>query len=248
MIVEVLTIFPDFFRSPLEAGVIRRAINEGLIEFRAIDLRGYTHDRHRTTDDRPFGGGEGMLMIPGPIFEAVDDLRSRPPEPKIIMLSPRGRLLDQKIARELASMDRLVFLCGRYEGIDERVADGCVDMELSVGDYVLSGGETAALVAMEVITRFIPGVLGCGTSASNDSFSTGLLEFPQYTRPREFRGMRVPQVLLGGNHREIEEWRRRQALRITAERRPDLLEKAELTDEDRAFLKSIKNSSLSVSS
>ncbi len=237
MIIEVLTIFPDFFMSPLETGVIRRAINAGLIEFRAVDLRAYAHDRHRTTDDRPFGGGEGMVMIPEPIFEAVDDLRSCEPEPYIVMLSPRGRLLDQKVGQKLASMKRLVFLCGRYEGIDERVAEECVDMELSIGDYVLAGGETAALVAMEVITRFIPGVLGCGTSAANDSFSTGLLEHPQYTRPREFRGMKVPEVLLGGNHREIASWRRREALRITAQRRPDLLEKAKLTDEDRRFLK-----------
>ena len=241
MIIEVLTIFPDFFSSPLEAGVIRRAINAGLIEFKAIDIRDYTHDRHRTTDDRPFGGGEGMVMIPEPLFEAVDDLRSRAPEPKIIMLSPRGRLLDHRIAGELACMERLVFLCGRYDGIDERVVEHCVDMELSIGDYVLSGGETAALVAMEVITRFIPGVLGCRTSAANDSFSTGLLEHPQYTRPREFRGVEVPEVLLGGNHEEIHRWRRLQALRITAERRPDLLEKAELTHDDRRFLKDFFN-------
>ena len=237
MIIEVLTIFPDFFKSPLEAGVIRRAIDAGLLECRALDLRVYTHDRHRTTDDRPFGGGEGMVMVPGPIFEAVDDLRSCEPQPFVVMLSPRGRLLDQEIARELASEKRLVFLCGRYEGIDERVARGCVDMELSIGDYVLSGGETAALVAMEVITRFVPGVLGCGTSAENDSFTTGLLEHPQYTRPREFRGMKVPEVLLGGNHKEIAAWRRSEALRITAQRRPDLLKKAELTDDERRIVK-----------
>ncbi len=239
MIIEVLTIFPDFFKSPLEAGVLRRAINAGLIQFHTVDLRNYTHDRHRTTDDRPFGGGEGMVMMPQPIFEAVDEIRSSAPSPEIIMLTPRGRLLDSTLARQLAQKPRIVFLCGRYEGIDERVAQGCVDLELSIGDYVLSGGETAALVAMEVITRFILGVLGCNTSAENDSFSTGLLEHPHYTRPREFRGMKVPEVLLGGNHKEIDRWRRCQALKITAERRPDLLERADLSDEDLRFLQSI---------
>ncbi len=239
MIIEVLTIFPDFFRSPLEAGVMRRAINAGIIDFSTIDLREFTHDRHRTTDDRPFGGGEGMVMIPEPIFAAVDEIRSRSPEPEIIMLTPRGKVLDERSAGELAEKRRLVFLCGRYEGIDERVAEHCVDRELSIGDYVLSGGETAALVAMEVITRFIPGVLGCGTSAANDSFSTGLLEHPQYTRPREFMGRQVPQVLLDGNHAEIARWRREQALKITAERRPDMLEKADLSQDDLKYLQSI---------
>ncbi len=237
MIIEVITIFPDFFDSPLRAGVLRRAVDAGIIEFRTVNLRDYTSDRHRTTDDRPFGGGEGMVMIPEPIFKAVDDLRRASPPPEVIMLTPRGERLDNRIARELANKKRLVFLCGRYEGIDERVASGCIDRELSIGDYVLSGGETAALVAMEVITRFIPGVLGCGTSAENDSFTTGLIEHPQYTRPREFRGMKVPDVLLNGNHRDIATWRRQQSLRLTYERRPDLLEKAELDRDDMEFLK-----------
>ncbi len=239
MIIEILTIFPDFFKSPLQAGVIRRAIDAGIIDFRTIDLRDFTHDRHRTTDDRPFGGGEGMVMIPGPIFEAVDTIRSAGPAPYIVMLSPGGMLLDQELARNLSEKERLVFICGRYEGVDHRVVQGCADMELSIGDYVLSGGETAALVAVEVITRFVPGVLGCDSSAENDSFSTGLLEHPQYTRPREFRGMAVPEVLLNGNHAEIERWRRRQSLKITAERRPDLLKHATLTQDDRKYLKTL---------
>lgn len=240
MIIEILTIFPEFFNSPLESGILKRAVDAGIIDFRTINLRDFTYDSHRTTDDRPFGGGEGMVMTPGPIFEAVDSFRSSPPEPMIVMLTPRGRVLNQKIAGELASMERIIFLCGRYEGIDQRVADRCVDMELSIGDYVLSGGETAALVAVEVITRFIPGVLGCETSALNDSFATGLLEHPQYTRPRDFRGYRVPEVLLNGNHEEIARWRRKQALRITAERRPDLLKDAELTLKDIRFLEKLE--------
>ena len=239
MIIEVITIFPDFFDSPMRAGVLRRAVDAGIIEFRTVNLRDFTEDRHRTTDDRPFGGGEGMVMIPEPIFKAVDNLRQRPPAPEVIMLTPRGELLDNRIARELAQKPRLVFLCGRYEGIDERVASGCIARERSIGDYVLSGGETAALVAMEVITRFVPGVLGCGTSAENDSFTTGLIEHPQYTRPREFRGMKVPDVLLNGNHRDIAAWRRRESLRLTYERRPDLLEKAELDRDDLEFLEQL---------
>lgn len=240
MIIEVITIFPDFFYSPLGSGILKRAVTANLIDFRTIDLRTFTHDRHRVTDDRPFGGGEGMVMTPGPIFEAVDHIRSSLPAPQIIMLTPRGRLLDHAIARELAAKERIVFICGRYEGIDQRVADQCIDMELSIGDYVLSGGETAALVAVEVIIRFIPGVLGCETSAANDSFATGLLEHPQYTRPRDFRGYRVPDVLLSGNHEEIARWRRKEALKITAARRPDLLENADLAMEDIRFLEKIK--------
>ncbi len=237
MKIEVLTIFPGFFNSPLENGVIRRAIDAGILEFGTVDLRDFTHDRHRTTDDRPFGGGEGMVMTPGPIFEAIDALRAEGPTPHVVMMTPRGRVLDHEFAKELSCRERLVFLCGRYEGIDERVAQACVDSELSIGDYVLSGGETAALVAIEVITRFVPGVLGCGTSAEHDSFATGLLEHPQYTRPREYRGMRVPEVLLNGNHAEIERWRRKKSLEITARRRPDLLHKAELSGEEIRFLK-----------
>ena len=239
--IDILTIFPDFFSSPLKEGIVRRAMDKGLVEINPVDLRSFTADRHRTTDDRPYGGGEGMVMIPGPIFEAVDRLKQQAKEQgltdgRVIYLSPKGRLFNQQMAEELSGLQHLVLLCGRYEGVDQRVIDSLVDQEISIGDYVLSGGEPAALVVVDAVVRLLPGALGCGTSAEHDSFSDGLLEHPHYTRPRIFRGMEVPEVLLSGDHARIARWRRRQALALTLERRPDLLEKTRLTEEDKRLL------------
>ncbi len=239
MLFDIITIFPEFFSSPLKEGVVRRAIEARILKVRPVNLRDFTTDRHRTTDDRPYGGGEGMVMKPEPIYRALKMLGSQPPEPYVILLSPRGKLLNQLVASELARKHRLVLICGRYEGVDERIRERFVDLELSIGDYVLCGGEVAALVVIEVVSRLIPGVLGCGASAQRDSFSNGLLEYPQYTRPREFLGMKVPEVLLSGDHQKIARWRRQQALRITLERRPDLLRHASLDPEDIEYLKSL---------
>ncbi len=240
MIFDILTIFPDFFRSPLREGVLHRGIEAGLISVNPVNLRDFTSDRHRTTDDRPFGGGEGMVMKPEPILRALESLQISPSDAKVILMSPRGRVFDQSIAQELAEQGRLVIICGRYEGIDQRISDHCVDMELSIGDYILSGGEVAALVVMEAVCRLVPGVLGCGDSARNDSFSNGILEHPHYTRPRSFRGWEVPQVLLSGDHAAIAKWRRREALRVTMCRRPDLLERARLDPEDLKLLDELR--------
>ncbi len=239
MLFDILTIFPDFFASPLGQGVIRRAIDAGIIRVRPVDLRQYTTDRHRTTDDRPYGGGEGMVMKPEPVFRAVTALNAELPRPEVIMLSPRGRLLDQALVRELSKRSRIVLICGRYEGFDERIRKRIVNLEVSIGDYILAGGEVAALVLIEAVARLIPGVLGCGASAQKDSFSDGLLEYPQYTRPREFMGMEVPEILLSGDHEKIAKWRRRQSLKVTLHRRPDLLDKARLNEEDLNYLKSL---------
>ncbi len=240
MIFDILTIFPDFFRSPLEGGILRRGIEAGLISVNPVNLRDFTSDRHRTVDDRPFGGGEGMVMKPEPILKALDSLQISPLDAKVILMSPRGRVFNQSIAAELSVERRLVIICGRYEGVDQRISDHCVDMELSIGDYVLSGGEAAALVVMEAVGRLIPGVLGCEDSARNDSFSNGILEYPQYTRPRRFRGWEVPPVLLSGDHAAIARWRRREALKATLRRRPDLLGKAKLDPEDLRLLDGLK--------
>lgn len=236
MLFDILTIFPVFFSSTLREGVVGRAIARGIVRVRTVDLREFTEDRHRTVDDRPYGGGEGMIMKPEPISMAVERLKCEPPPPSVVMLSPRGRVLDHAFACELATMERLLLICGRYEGVDERVHRHLVDMELSIGDYVLSGGEPAALVVIDAVTRLIPGVLGCETSASSDSFADGLLEYPQYTRPFDFLGEKVPEILKSGDHAKIIRWRREQSLAITLKRRPDMLTVARLDDEDRVFL------------
>lgn len=222
---HVLTIFPEFFRGPFEHGVIQKARESGKIEIQVHDLRQWTRDRHRTVDDRPFGGGEGMLLKPGPIFEAVETIwPERSPRRKVILLSAQGRKFDQAMARELASAEGLLLICGRYEGVDERVAEGLADAEISVGDFVLSGGELAAAMVIDAVARLLEGVLGNKDSAIYESFGEeGTLDCPQYTRPAEFRGMRVPEVLLGGNHAEIRQWRERAAREKTARLRPDLL-------------------------
>jgi tRNA (guanine37-N1)-methyltransferase len=229
--VDIITIFPDFFRGTFEYGIIRRAQAAGLIDVTAHDLRRWTEDKHRQVDDRPFGGGDGMVLKPEPIFAAVEELtgaserKAYKEGTRVVLLSPQGRVFTQAQAAELAGSAHVVLICGRYEGIDERVAEALVTDEISIGDYVLSGGEPAAVVVVDAIVRLIPGALGNETSAVNESFSEGLLDYPHYTRPPEFKGLRVPEILFSGHHAEIERWRREQALKKTERNRPDLLEK-----------------------
>jgi tRNA (guanine37-N1)-methyltransferase len=262
---DVVTIFPDFFRGPLEYGITRRAQESGLAKIQVHDLRGFTHDRHRTVDDRPFGGGEGMVLKPEPLFECLESLGVAPREQRVagqvkesvVLLSAQGRRFSQGVAAELALLDRLVFVCGRYEGVDERVADYLADREISIGDYVLSGGEIAAAVIVEAVMRLLPGAVGNEASTQQESFtvdakpkttggadstcgSNGLLDYPHYTRPAEFRGMAVPEALFSGNHEEIRRWRRQRALEKTLRNRPDLLEGAVLSEEDKQVLAEIK--------
>lgn len=225
MRIDVLTIFPEFFTGPFEASLIGRAREAGTLDLNVHDLRRWTHDRHRTVDDVPFGGGAGMVMKPDPFFEAVEELFGGVEQrPRTIVLTPRGRPLDQALARELSQEPQLLLLCGRYEGIDERVHDAIATDEISIGDYVLAGGEVAACVVVEAVTRLIPGVMGNQASAADESFSDGLLEYPQYTRPASYRGMDVPEVLLSGHHGKVEAWRREQSRERTRRVRPDLLE------------------------
>jgi tRNA (guanine37-N1)-methyltransferase len=221
MKIDVLTLFPAMFAGPLDESIIMRARKAGRLELKIHNLRDWTHDRHKTVDDRPFGGGPGMLLKPEPIFEAVESLQR--PETKVILLSPSGRKFSQAIARELAAEKDLLLITGHYEGFDERVREGLADDELSIGDYVLTNGALPAMVVIDTVTRLLPGVLGDDSSSHEESFSAGLLEYPQYTRPAEFRGMRVPDVLVSGNHAEIELWRREQARQKTQLQRPDLL-------------------------
>jgi tRNA (guanine37-N1)-methyltransferase len=229
VIFHVLTIFPEFFQGPFEHGVVQRARDTGAIEIRIHNLRDWTFDRHKTVDDRPFGGGAGMLLKPEPLFLAVESiLPERRPDQKALLLSAHGRLFDQKVANELAGLAELLLICGRYEGVDERVAEHLADGELSIGNYVLSGGELAAAVVVDSVARLLPGVLGNESSAVFDSFQetgheAGALDCPQYTRPADFRGWKVPEVLLSGNHEEIRRWRQRAALEKTTRLRPDLL-------------------------
>ncbi|HWY47118.1 MAG TPA: tRNA (guanosine(37)-N1)-methyltransferase TrmD [Bryobacteraceae bacterium] len=226
MVFHILTIFPDFFQGPFQHGVVAKAADAGLIEIRIHDLRNWTHDRHRTVDDRPFGGGEGMLLKPAPIFEAVESIwPDRSPGQRLVLLSAQGQRFDQEAARRLSQCKQLFLICGRYEGVDERVAEHLADEELSIGDFVLSGGELAAALVVDCVARLLPGVLGNEDSALQESFTeAGLLDCPQYTRPAEFRGWKVPEVLLRGNHEEIRRWRRELARQKTARNRPDLLQ------------------------
>lgn len=233
MKIELITIFPDLFAGLFRYGMIRRAVEKGLLDLSVLDLREFTDDRHRTVDDRPYGGGEGMVLKPEPLFRAVES-RRRPgePDPRVILLSPQGRRFDQQKAKELSLRARLILICGRYEGVDQRVADHLADEELSIGDYVLSGGELAGAVVVDAVSRLIPGVLGEGQSALRESFMEGLLDHPHYTRPADFRGWGVPEALLSGNHEEIRRWREAEAWRLTRSRRPDLIEALkEKTDE-----------------
>lgn len=292
MEVHIITIFPDFFRGPLDYGIVRRAREAGLVKIAIHDLRAFTRDRHRTVDDRPFGGGQGMVLKPEPIFECVESLKIAPREERaaakqlVILLSAQGKRFDQQLASELAELDRIVLICGRYEGVDERVGTHLADREISIGDYVLSGGELGAAVIVDTVTRLIPGAVGNEASTRQESFvaepeycgndlsdrnvrptrtvssagagvhatlspwsvaqgrlrptstcgSGGLLDYPQYTRPADFRGMKVPEVLVSGDHEEIKRWRRRTALEKTLRNRPDLLERAALSEEDQDLL------------
>jgi tRNA (guanine37-N1)-methyltransferase len=270
MLVDLVTIFPDFFRGPLDYGILRRAREVGLVEVSIHDLREFTRDRHRTVDDRPFGGGEGMVLKPEPIFECIEKLGIAPREERVagraresvILLSAQGRRLDQALAQELAVLERIVLICGRYEGVDERVSEHLADREVSIGDYVLSGGELGAAVIVDTVTRLIPGAVGNENSTRQESFtgqageasadreerggartipsstcsSGGLLDYPHYTRPSDFRGMTVPEVLVNGNHDEIRRWRRKTALEKTLRNRPDLLDPATLSEEDKKLL------------
>jgi len=235
----VLTIFPEYFDSPLKTSLLGKAVEQGLVSVDRVDPRDYTDDVHRTVDDLPFGGGAGMVMLATPLVRALEDVKSRGPVDRTILLSPRGAPFTQARAREIAAMERLVMVCGRYEGVDQRVIDGgWIDEELSIGDYVLAGGETAAVAVIEAVARLVPGVMGNATSLEEESHTSGRLEYPQYTRPREFRGMGIPDVLLSGHHAEIARWRRLESLRLTRERRPDLVECHPLTDEERKLLDS----------
>jgi tRNA (guanine37-N1)-methyltransferase len=266
---EIVTIFPDFFSGPLDYGIVRRARNAGLIEIGIHDLRGFTQDRHRTVDDRPFGGGEGMLLKPEPLFDCVESLGVKPREERmqpesretVVMLSASGKLFNQAMAQELSAMERIVLVCGRYEGVDERVTEHLADREVSVGDFVMSGGELGAALLLDCVTRLLPGALGNEASNKTESFSAvqaeakfdelgrlepdstaatgGLLDAPHYTRPAEFRGWPVPEVLLNGNHEEIRRWRRRKVLEKTFRNRPELLRQVRLNKEDQELLREL---------
>lgn len=232
MKIDVLTIFPEFFREVFDFGIIRRARLAEIVEINVCDIREYTLDKHRKVDDRPFGGGDGMVLTPEPIFRAIENLtgaserENYPEKTRVVLLTPQGRVFKQAVAKEFATeADHLILICGRYEGIDERVSERLVTDEISIGDYVLSGGEPAAIVVIDSIVRLLPNALGSETSAANDSFSSGILDYPHYTQPREFRGMKVPDILLSGNHAEIEKWRQEKALEKTRKVRQDLLNK-----------------------
>jgi tRNA (guanine37-N1)-methyltransferase len=237
MDVEILTIFPDIFASFLEHGIIRRAAAEGIIRVSATDIREYAEGRHRQTDDRPYGGGAGMVMKPEPLARALEAAKARRPEARTVLLSPQGRIFNQKVAREMAQEAAFILVCGRYEGIDERVCRGWMDDAISIGDYILSGGEPAAMVILDALTRLLPGALGGAGSAEDDTFSGDLLEHAQYTRPPVFQGEAVPEILLSGNHAAIAAWRLEDALLRTLVKRPDLLEKRGLSRDEKEILK-----------
>jgi tRNA (guanine37-N1)-methyltransferase len=236
MRIDILTIFPEMFDCVFDASIIKRAREKGLVEIYAHNLRDWTTDRHKTTDDAPYGGGGGMVMKPEPIFAAAAEIGGEEDVP-VILLTPQGRPFSQQVAEELASHQRLLFICGRYEGVDERVREHLATDEISIGDYVLSGGELAAMVIVDAVVRLLPGALGYERAAAEDSHATGLLEGPHYTRPPAFRGWQVPDVLLSGHHAKVAQWRRRQALKRTLERRPDLLARAPLSAQDRRWLR-----------
>ncbi len=243
MRIDILTLFPQMFISPFSQSIVKRAVDRKLVEIQILNIRDYTHDPHRVVDDSPYGGGTGMVLKPETIFEAVEAVATQAQEDSsasVILLTPQGRLLCHQIAQELAKKDHLILICGHYEGVDERVRQHLVDDELSIGDYVLSGGELAAMVVVDVVVRLLPGALGSEMSAEEDSHAAGLLEYPQYTRPAEFRGWSIPQILLSGNHAEIGKWRREQSILRTLKRRPDLLEKATLSPQERGFVERMK--------
>ena len=239
--IDVVTIFPEAFPGPVDCSLLGRARERGLVQIAIHDLRRWATDRHHVVDDAPYGGGPGMVMKAEPFCAAVDELRGEEPV-RVILTSPQGRRLDQELAEELAAEDQLIILCGHYEGVDERVREGLVTDEVSIGDYVLTGGELPALVLVDAVVRLQPGVLGSVASVDEDSFADGLLKYPQYTRPAEFRGLRVPEVLLTGHHAEVSRWRRREALRRTLLRRPELLAEAALSEEDERTIEELRSS------
>jgi tRNA (guanine37-N1)-methyltransferase len=236
---DIFSLFPEIFPPYLNTSILKKAQDAGHLEVHTHNIRDYATDKHHTTDDTPYGGGGGMVMKPEPIFSAVEDILGSPAKCPVILMSPQGRLFNQDIAFELAKSNHLALLCGRYESLDERIRQHLVTDSISIGDYVLTGGELPALIIVDAVTRLLPGVLGDPQAAVDDSHATGILEYPHYTRPPEFRGWGIPDVLLSGNHAEIDRWRRHEALRRTLEQRPDLLIKADLSQEDLAFLKSI---------
>jgi tRNA (guanine37-N1)-methyltransferase len=236
MKVDVLTLFPEMIAAYLQQGVLSRAISSGLVGINLINIRDFARGAHKTTDDRPYGGGEGMIMKPGPIYRALESVDRLEEKSRVILLSPQGKRFDQAMAWDMSRWEHLILICGRYEGIDERICLTSADLELSVGDYILTGGELGAMVVIDAVARLIPGVLGGERSSLEDSFEDGLLKYPQYTRPRVFRGKKVPDILLSGDHEKIRVWRRKKSLKRTVDRRPDLLKKATLTAEDRAIL------------
>ena len=240
MKIKVFTIFPEMLRPYLSESILGRAIEKGLLEVELIDIRPYSENKHKNTDDYPFGGGAGMVMLAQPIVDAIEQNTPEGAKPHRIYLSPRGRTLNQQIVEELAKEEELYLLCGHYEGVDQRALDLVIDEEVSIGDYVLTGGELGAMVIIDAVSRLIPGVLGSEESSVDESFSSGLLEYPQYTRPREFRGMAVPEVLLNGNHAHINRWRRNESLRLTKQRRPDLLENFPLDKKDKLFMQQLE--------
>ena len=241
MTVDILTVFPEMFESVFSASILGRAREQGLLDVRLTDIRAFSAAKHKNTDDYPFGGGAGMVMTAQPILDAMAAVSASLPNARRIFLGPRGRKLTSALARELAAEESLILLCGHYEGVDQRALDACIDEEISIGDYILTGGELAAMVLTDCVARFIPGVLGCAESPEEESFSDGLLEYPQYTRPRNLDGLLVPEVLLNGDHAKIRAWRRRESLRATLRFRPDLLETADLSPDDLKMLKELEN-------
>ena len=237
---EVITIFPEYFKGPLGIGILRRAIEKRIIEVNLVNPRDFAQDSHRIVDDAPFGGGGGMIMKPEPLVAAIESVREGKRGSRTIALTPQGRLFNQEMAQRFSELDQLILVCGRYEGVDERVFEHFCDELVSIGDYVLPGGEVAALVIIEAVTRLIKGVVGNPDCVREDSFSRGLLDYPQYTRPRVFRGIPVPEVLLSGDHKRIREWRMRESIRRTLERRPELINEKLLTDEERRMLQEIR--------
>ncbi|MCH8864414.1 MAG: tRNA (guanosine(37)-N1)-methyltransferase TrmD [Chloroflexi bacterium] len=245
MRIDILTLFPQMFQAPFSFGILKRAIDQGLVSINLHNIRDYTHDKHRTVDDYPYSGGPGMVLKPEPIFEAVESVTSgisaveKGGKLPIILLTPQGRLFSQEIARDLSGYDHLILICGRYEGVDERVRQHLVTDEISIGDYVLTGGEFPAMVVVDSVVRLLPGVLGSDASSLDESHSDGLLEYPQYTRPEVYKGWEVPEILLSGNHAKIAGWRREQVIRRTLERRPDLLEKTTLNQQERQLVEQL---------
>ena len=238
MKIDILTLFPELFASPFAESILGKAQERGLLSIESHNLRNWAQGKHKITDDTPYGGGDGMVFKPEPIARALQDLRTQRPKARVVLMTPQGRTFSQQDAQRLSCEQGLILVCGRYEGVDERIRP-LVDEELSIGDFILTGGEPAAMVVVDAVARLIPGVLGSSGSAAGDSFSDGLLEYPQYTRPAEFEGQAVPDVLLSGNHAAIADWRRREQLRRTLERRPDLLDSAVLSDDDRVFVASL---------